>query len=108
MFCQFLYSFKYSIIAKNFTFFTNLFNLSLKKVFIHSTELKINPSKSHAQTNNHSPGSLTDSVCTAYENKIQKPSDKTETDPETAKSNVSDSESAFAPVTNLTSMLGGK
>lgn len=60
-------------------------------------------------------GSLTDSVCTAYENKTLKLLDKTEmstsrstSDAETIKGETLDSESSFAPVTNLTSMLGGK
>lgn len=60
-------------------------------------------------------GSLTDSVCTAYENKSIKLVDKSEmsnsksiSDAETIKSTTSDSESAFAPVSNLTSMLGGE
>lgn len=49
-------------------------------------------------------GSLTDSICTAYENKIVK---STNID---TRSHSSDGEKeiAFAPMTNLTSMLGGK
>jgi len=45
--------------------------------------------------------SLTDSICTAYENKIVKSNIDT-------KSHSSDGEKEFAPMTNLTSMLGGK
>ncbi|XP_014477087.1 PREDICTED: serine/threonine-protein kinase 11-interacting protein isoform X2 [Dinoponera quadriceps] len=54
-------------------------------------------------TESSSSGSLTDSICTAYENKMTK---STNID---AKSHSSDGEkeTAFAPVTNLTSMLGG-
>ncbi|XP_032680725.1 serine/threonine-protein kinase 11-interacting protein isoform X2 [Odontomachus brunneus] len=54
-------------------------------------------------TESSSSGSLTDSICTAYENKMTK---STNVD---AKSHSSDGEkeTAFTPVTNLTSMLGG-
>ncbi|XP_018055081.1 PREDICTED: serine/threonine-protein kinase 11-interacting protein isoform X1 [Atta colombica] len=53
-------------------------------------------------TESSSSGSLTDSICTAYENKIIKSNIDT-------KSHSSDGEKeiAFAPMTNLTSMLGG-
>lgn len=49
-------------------------------------------------------GSLTDSICTAYENKMAKSINID------AKSHSSDGEkeTAFAPMTNLTSMFGGK
>jgi hypothetical protein len=54
-------------------------------------------------------------VCTAYENKTLKLLDKTEmsssrstSDAETIKADTLDSESTFTPITNLTSMLGGK
>jgi len=49
-------------------------------------------------------GSLTDSICTAYENKVVKSMNID------AKSHSSDDEKeiAFAPMTGLTSMLGGK
>ncbi|XP_011152969.1 serine/threonine-protein kinase 11-interacting protein isoform X2 [Harpegnathos saltator] len=54
-------------------------------------------------TESSSSGSLTDSICTAYENKMAKSANVD------AKSHSSDGEkeTAFAPVTNLTSMLGG-
>ncbi|KAL0117693.1 hypothetical protein PUN28_008833 [Cardiocondyla obscurior] len=54
-------------------------------------------------TESSSSGSLTDSICTAYENKMIK---STNTD---AKSHSSDGEKdiAFTPMTSLTSMLGG-
>ncbi|XP_011068936.1 PREDICTED: serine/threonine-protein kinase 11-interacting protein isoform X2 [Acromyrmex echinatior] len=53
-------------------------------------------------TESSSSGSLTDSICTAYENKMVKSNIDT-------KSHSSDGEKeiAFAPMTNLTSMLGG-
>lgn len=47
-------------------------------------------------------GSLTDSICTAYENKIMK---QVNTDEKSLNSN--NKEIKFTPVTNLTSMLGG-
>lgn len=47
-------------------------------------------------------GSLTDSICTAYENKIMK---QVNADEKSFDSN--DKEIKFTPVTNLTSMLGG-
>lgn len=47
-------------------------------------------------------GSLTDSICTAYENKIMK---QVNADEKSLDSN--DKEIKFTPVTNLTSMLGG-
>ncbi|XP_039312896.1 serine/threonine-protein kinase 11-interacting protein isoform X2 [Solenopsis invicta] len=52
-------------------------------------------------TESSSSGSLTDSICTAYENKMVKSNID-------AKSHSSDGEkeTAFAPMTNLTSMLG--
>ncbi|XP_050461637.1 serine/threonine-protein kinase 11-interacting protein isoform X2 [Cataglyphis hispanica] len=49
-------------------------------------------------TESSSSGSLTDSICTAYENKIAKL---------TNESKSYSSEKEIAPVTNLTSMLGG-
>ncbi|XP_012234632.1 serine/threonine-protein kinase 11-interacting protein isoform X2 [Linepithema humile] len=54
-------------------------------------------------TESSSSGSLTESICTAYENKMAKSMNID------AKSHSSDSEKeiAFSPVTNLTSMLGG-
>ncbi|XP_011705409.1 PREDICTED: serine/threonine-protein kinase 11-interacting protein isoform X2 [Wasmannia auropunctata] len=53
-------------------------------------------------TESSSSGSLTDSICTAYENKMMKSNID-------IKSHSSDSEKemAFTPMTNLTSMLGG-
>ncbi|XP_001600307.1 serine/threonine-protein kinase 11-interacting protein isoform X1 [Nasonia vitripennis] len=65
-------------------------------------------------TESSSSGSLTDSVCTAYENKTLKLLDKTSemstsrstSDAETVKGEIQESENSFAPVTNLTSMLG--
>ncbi|XP_018365237.1 PREDICTED: serine/threonine-protein kinase 11-interacting protein isoform X2 [Trachymyrmex cornetzi] len=53
-------------------------------------------------TESSSSGSLTDSICTTYENKMVKSNIDT-------KSHSSDGEKeiAFAPMTNLTSMLGG-
>lgn len=49
-------------------------------------------------------GSLTDSICTAYENKVTKQA----TVDEKSLNNSTDKEMKFTPVTNLTSMLGGK
>ena len=64
------------------------------------------------QTNISFIGSLTDSVCTAYEPKSSKLVDKTamirgKSEAETTKTDAP-AESTFAPVTNLTSRLGGK
>ncbi|XP_026298320.1 serine/threonine-protein kinase 11-interacting protein isoform X2 [Apis mellifera] len=53
-------------------------------------------------TESSSSGSLTDSICTAYENKIMK---QVNVDEKSLNSN--DKEIKFTPVTNLTSMLGG-
>ncbi|XP_006617649.1 serine/threonine-protein kinase 11-interacting protein isoform X1 [Apis dorsata] len=53
-------------------------------------------------TESSSSGSLTDSICTAYENKIMK---QVNTDEKSLNSN--NKEIKFTPVTNLTSMLGG-
>lgn len=53
-------------------------------------------------TESSSSGSLTDSICTAYENKIMK---QVNADEKSLDSN--DKEIKFTPVTNLTSMLGG-
>ncbi|XP_028044894.1 serine/threonine-protein kinase 11-interacting protein isoform X2 [Monomorium pharaonis] len=53
-------------------------------------------------TESSSSGSLTDSICTAYENKVVKSNIDTR-----SYSSDSEKETAFAPVTNLTSMLGG-
>ncbi|XP_058800960.1 serine/threonine-protein kinase 11-interacting protein isoform X2 [Phymastichus coffea] len=62
-------------------------------------------------TESSSSGSLTDSVCTAYENKSLKldkidSNSKSVSDAETVKADIVDSEGSFAPVANLTSMLG--
>lgn len=57
---------------------------------------------------------MTDSVCTTYENKTVKSLDKNEfpsikiTDEINVTKVVSDSERPYAPITNLTAMLGGK
>ncbi|XP_043786381.1 serine/threonine-protein kinase 11-interacting protein isoform X2 [Apis laboriosa] len=53
-------------------------------------------------TESSSSGSLTDSICTAYENKIMK---QVNADEKSLNSN--NKEIKFTPVTNLTSMLGG-
>ncbi|CAK9800788.1 Serine/threonine-protein kinase 11-interacting protein [Anthophora quadrimaculata] len=53
-------------------------------------------------TESSSSGSLTDSICTAYENKIIK-----QVNAEEKSFNSNDKEMKFTPVTNLTSMLGG-
>ncbi|XP_031832146.1 uncharacterized protein LOC116426790 isoform X2 [Nomia melanderi] len=54
-------------------------------------------------TESSSSGSLTDSICTAYENKIIKHSNADEK----SLNNSNDKETKFAPVTNLTSLLDG-
>ncbi|XP_076173870.1 uncharacterized protein LOC143149906 isoform X2 [Ptiloglossa arizonensis] len=54
-------------------------------------------------TESSSSGSLTDSICTAYENKIIK---QINADEKSLNGN-NDKETKYAPVTNLTSMLGG-
>ncbi|XP_029051044.2 serine/threonine-protein kinase 11-interacting protein isoform X1 [Osmia bicornis bicornis] len=54
-------------------------------------------------TESSSSGSLTDSICTAYENKPIKQA----TVDEKSLNNSTDKEMKFTPVTNLTSMLGG-
>ncbi|XP_071648462.1 serine/threonine-protein kinase 11-interacting protein isoform X2 [Temnothorax longispinosus] len=55
-------------------------------------------------TESSSSGSLTDSICTAYENKMVK---STIIDNNKSQSSDGDKENAFAPMTSLTSMLGG-
>ncbi|XP_012140983.2 uncharacterized protein LOC100876018 isoform X1 [Megachile rotundata] len=54
-------------------------------------------------TESSSSGSLTDSICTAYENKVIKQAIVDEK----SLNNSTDKEMKFTPVTNLTSMLGG-